>query len=224
MTAVAPVHGAEERPRVGEQPSRTQAPSVAAPLTLGQALREDLARHAWGSGVAPTVLGVLTPGFQAVALHRFAGWTRERRGVTRKLTRLLYHAGYHAVRNVYGIELPETVDLGRRVRIAHQSGIVVHPAARIGDDCVLRQNVSLGAARGDEARFYAQAPTLGRGVSCGAGAVVVGAVTIGDGAWLGPNVVVMTNVPAGAHVLPPAPRIMRLPAQVAQREERLGAP
>lgn len=60
-------------------------------------------------------------------------------------------------------------------------------------------------------------------MSCGAGAVVVGAVTVGDGAWLGPNVVVMTNVPAGGHVLPPAPRIMRLPTQVAQREERLGA-
>lgn len=153
MTAVAPVHPRQEWTHMGEQPPLTESPSVPAPLTLSQALREDLTRHAWGSGLAPTLLGVLTPGFQAVALHRFAGWTRERRGVTRKVARLLDHAGYHAVRNVYGIELPETVDLGRRVRIAHQSGIVVHPAARIGDDCVLRQNVSLGAARGDEARF-----------------------------------------------------------------------
>ncbi len=167
------------------------------------------------------MLGALEPGFQAVAVHRYAAWTRTQTGVRRKLVRWSYDLAYLVVRNVYGIELPETVQLGRRVRIAHQSGIVIHPNTVISDDCVIRQNVSLGAARGDAARTQLQAPRLGRGVSLGAGAVVIGGVRIGDGAWVGPNAVVMTNVPAGATVLAAPPRIMRLPSQVAQREEEL---
>lgn len=192
------------------------------PVGLREVLREDLANYRWVPGWRGAVLSMLLPGFQVTALHRFGIWSRGRRGPARTACRATYQVGYHVARNVYGIELPTSVQLGRRVRIAHQSGIVIHPGTVIGDDCVIRQNVSLGAARGDAIRFDSQAPRLGRGVSCGAGAVVIGGVTIGDGAILGPNVVVMTNIPAGAWVLPPPPRIMRMPSAVAAREEPLG--
>lgn len=188
--------------------------AACAPATgLLAQLREDVRRND----------GLLRPGTQALLVHRLGAWSRTSspawaRTATRKLTTL----AHVVVRNAYGIELPPTAQLGRRVKIAHQSGIVVHPHARIGDDCTLRQGVTLGAAIADGERFAAQAPVLGRGVSVGAGAVVVGAVTVGDGAVLGPNVVVLTDVRPGSRVLAPPPRVVGLPAAVLAREEATG--
>jgi serine O-acetyltransferase len=184
------------------------------PLTLSQQLREDLAA-AHGD--------VLAPGFHAVALHRFGAWADGTHSPVKSAMRLVYKVGYLVVRNVYGIEIPRTVQLGRRVKIAHQSGIVIHPDTSIGDDCVIRQNVSIGAAAADPGRAHNQAPRLGRGVSVGAGAVIVGGVTIGDGAVLGPNVTVLTSVPANTRVMASAPRTLQLPAAVATREKELRA-
>ena len=80
------------------------------------------------------------PGFRAVAVHRFGTW---RMGVKTRALRaplsVAYRAMYRAVRNWYGIELPYTVDLGRRVIFEHQHGIVIHGSAVIGDDCIIRQ-------------------------------------------------------------------------------------
>jgi serine O-acetyltransferase len=119
---------------------------------------------------------------------------------------------FRFVRNHYGVELPVTAAIGRRVIIGHQAGIVIHAHAVIGDDCFLRQNVTLGAInaeRGDEA------PTLGRGVSLGCGAVILGGITIGDRARIGPNTVVMTDVPADTSVFTSAPRMITLPNRLA---------
>jgi serine O-acetyltransferase len=75
----------------------------------------------------------------------------------------------------------------------------------IGDDCVIRQNATIGALGGERPL---EAPRLGRGVQVGVGAVILGPVTIGDGARIGPNAVVMTDVPAGATVFVNPPRMM----------------
>ena len=93
------------------------------------------------------------------------------------------------------IELPYSATVGRRVVIEHQGGIVVHGHCVIGDDCVLRQGVTLGNKTMD--RPY-DAPKLGSKVNVGAGAKILGAVTIGDGAQIGANAVVVKDVPAGA--------------------------
>ncbi len=154
--------------------------------------------------------GLWTPGFYAAATHRWGTWI-ESPGFPRALRPVASAAqqlAYILVRNVAGIQIPHTVQLGRRVRIAHQHGIVIHPHAEIGDDCVIRQGVTLGAGSGDPATFHAQAPRIGRGVSLGAGCVLVGRVVVGDGATIGPNAVVMTHVPAGATVLAPPPRVI----------------
>jgi len=157
--------------------------------------------------------GWMKPGFHAIAVARLGAWSKSAdapRWAARPSQAIFCRIGFLAVRGMYGIELPHTVTLGRRVRIAHQSGIVVHPFAVIGDDCILRQGVSLGAGAGDDPQMFAkQAPQLGRGVSLGAGAVVVGRVKIGDGVTVGPNATVMTHVPAGATVLAQPPRIIR---------------
>jgi serine O-acetyltransferase len=151
------------------------------------------------------------PGFQAMALHRFGVW---KDGIRRKPLRIpftvLYRVGYLFVRNVYGIELPVTARIGRRVSIGHQHGIIVHPNAVIGDDCLIRQGVALGQDRQMPGVLLKDipAPKLGRGVEVGAGAIIIGNVTIGDGVRIGPNAVVMTDVPAGAIVTAPLSRIM----------------
>ena len=155
------------------------------------------------------------PGFRAVAVHRFGNyvrnyWLMKRR--SRFLGRLLwslYQSLYRRVRNRYGIEVYHTTKLGRRVVFGHQNGIVIHPNAEIGDDCLIRQNVTIGAVT--DARSH-EAPKLGSGVRVGCGAVIVGNVTIGDGAIIGPNTVIMSNVPPGARVFAESPRVMPLPA------------
>jgi serine O-acetyltransferase len=155
--------------------------------------------------------GLWTPGFYAVAVHRFGAWVHGPSfpGAARPLAQTFYQLMYLTVRNLFGIQLPWTVRLGRRVRIAHQHGIVVHPGASLGDDCVVRQGVTVGAASSDPVAFLRQAPQIGARVSLGAGCVVVGSVRVGDDAQIGPNAVVMTHVPAGATVLAQPPRIIR---------------
>jgi serine O-acetyltransferase len=155
--------------------------------------------------------GLWAPGFYALAVHRFGAWAYGS-GCPRlvaPLARRLHLLGYVLARNVLGIELPWSARLGRRLEVGHQHAIVVHPHAVIGDDCTIRQGVTLGAASGDPEKFVKQGPKVGNGVSLGAGSVVVGGVRIGDGAMIGPNAVVMTHVPAGARVLAQPPRIVR---------------
>jgi serine O-acetyltransferase len=98
------------------------------------------------------------------------------------------------VRNVYGVELPYSASVGRRVIFEHQHGIVVHGAAVIGDDCIIRQGVTLGVRNMDA---LTEAPILGNRVQVGAGAVILGRVTVGDGAQIGANAVVLEDVPNG---------------------------
>jgi serine O-acetyltransferase len=136
------------------------------------------------------------PGFRAVAVHRFGVW---RMTVSPKLLRaplsILYRFLFRYVRNHYGIELPYSAVVGRRVVFEHQSGIVVHGATVIGDDCIIRQNCTFGIRRMDRLN---EAPTLGRGVDVGAGAVILGGIHIGDQASIGANAVVLQDIPPGA--------------------------
>ena len=135
------------------------------------------------------------PGFRAVAIHRFGVW---RMKVEPKLLRaplsMLYRALYRKVRNTYGIDLPYTTDLGRRVVIEHQGAIIIHGYCSIGDDCIIRQGVTLGNRYLDRPL---EAPQLGARVNVGAGAKILGKVVLGDDVNIGANAVVLSDVPAG---------------------------
>lgn len=135
------------------------------------------------------------PGFRAVAVHRFGVW---RMNVQPKLLRaplsILYRALYRKIRNTYGIDLPYTVQLGRRAIIEHQGAIVIHGYCSIGDDCIIRQGVTLGN-RYLERPF--DAPKLGNRVNVGAGAKILGNVTLGDDVNIGANAVVLKDIPPG---------------------------
>lgn len=135
------------------------------------------------------------PGFQAVAIQRFGVWRMQ---IKSKLFRapfsVIYRMLYRFVRNFYGIELPYTVKLGRRVIIEHQSGIVIHGYSLIGDDCIIRQGVTLGNRYLEKPL---EAPHLGKRVNIGAGAKILGAVNIGDDVNIGANAVVLSDIPDG---------------------------
>lgn len=134
------------------------------------------------------------PGFRAVAVQRFGVW---RMNIKPKLLRasfsILYRALYRKIRNTYGIDLPYTVKLGRRVIIEHQSCIIIHGYSSIGDDCIIRQGVTIGNRYLEKPL---EAPKLGARVNIGAGAKILGDVTIGDDVNIGANAVVLVDISA----------------------------
>ncbi len=156
-------------------------------LSLWQQIQEDWIAHGkdWTK-----------PGFRAVAVYRFGVWRMKIKSkILRTPFSILYRMLFRKVRNNYGIELPYSVDLGRRVIIEHQGAIVIHGGCKIGDDSIIRQGVTLGNRYLD---CPLDAPQLGMRVNVGAGAKIFGQVTIGDGANIGANAVVLCDVPPGA--------------------------
>lgn len=129
------------------------------------------------------------PGFHALLFHRLSsrlwGWG------LRWLARFTSHIG----RWLTGIEIHPGASIGRRFFIDHGMGVVIGETAAIGDDCTLYHGVTLGGTSWNKGKRH---PTLGRGVVVGAGAKILGPVTIGDGAKVGSNAVVVKDVPAGA--------------------------
>lgn len=149
---------------------------------------------------------IFLPGFQAVFVYRFGTWTDTIGFRPLALVMKVFHyLAYVFVRNVYGIELRKTIQAGRRFEIGHQSGIVVHEFARIGDDVVIRQNVTFGIGT---SWAWGEGPTIGSRVSFSPGVVVIGNVTIGDDVSIGPNCVVTQDVPPGRTLFVPPPRVL----------------
>lgn len=133
-------------------------------------------------------------GFWALAVHRFGNW---RMGIRWKLLRapmsVLYRSLYRIVEWTCGISLPYTVPVGRRVRIWHHSGMVLH-ARSIGNDVHIRQNTTFGVAhRGQNEAL----PVIEDGADIGCNVCVLGNVRIGTGAVVGAGSVVLTDVPPG---------------------------
>ena len=158
-------------------------------------LREDIASVFERDPAARSTWEVLTcyPGLHAVWIHRLAHWFWVR-GLA-WLGRFTSHLG----RWLTGIEIHPAVKVGRRVFIDHGMGVVIGETAEIGDDCTIYQGVTLGGT--SLYRGTKRHPTLGKGVVVGAGAKVLGGFTVGDGAHIGSNAVVVKEVPAGATVV-----------------------
>jgi len=114
-----------------------------------------------------------------------------------------------------GIEIHPGATIGRRVFIDHGMGVVVGETAEIGDECTIYQGVTLGGT--SLAKGAKRHPTLGRGVIVGGGAKVLGGFTVGDGARIGSNAVVVKEVPAGATAVGNPARILHRERD-AQRE------
>ncbi len=131
-------------------------------------------------------------GFWAMAVYRFGRW---RYGIGSRFIRrpfsLLYKILYKFVQILTGIELPCEVPVGRNFRIDHFGGIIVSGYASFGDDCIIRNGVTVGLKNLDVKR----APRIGNRVNIGAGARILGDITIGDNVDIGANAVVIRSVP-----------------------------
>ena len=99
-------------------------------------------------------------------------------------------------RFITGIEIHPGAKIGRRVFLDHGLGIVIGETTEIGDDCTIYQGVTLGGT--SLYKGVKRHPTLGKGVVVSAGAKVLGGFTVGDGARVGSNAVVLKEIPAGA--------------------------
>jgi serine O-acetyltransferase len=153
--------------------------------------REDISCVFDRDPAARTTWEVLTcyPGFHALTLHRLSHW------LWGHGLRWLARAISHFTRWITGIEIHPGATIGRRVFIDHGMGVVIGETAEIMDGCTLYHGVTLGGTSWNKGKRH---PTLMPGVVIGAGAKVLGPITIGEGAKVGSNAVVVRDVPAGA--------------------------
>jgi serine O-acetyltransferase len=122
----------------------------------------------------------------------------------------------HMARWLTGIEIHPGAKIGSCVFFDHAMGVVVGETAEIGDGCTIYQGVTLGGT--SLYKGTKRHPTLGRNVVVGAGAQVLGGFTVGDGARIGSNAVVVKPVPAGATAVGNPARIIQAEAAVKREE------
>ncbi|MBF6593353.1 MAG: serine O-acetyltransferase [Thermaceae bacterium] len=147
-------------------------------------------------------VALVSPGLHALWMHR--------------LSHALWNLGLwlparllaHWTRMLTGIEIHPGAKIGRRVVIDHGMGIVVGETAEIGDDVLMFHGVTLGGTGFGRGKRH---PTIGSNVVLGAGAKILGPITVGDGAKVGAGSVVLQNVPPGATAV-------GLPARILARE------
>ena len=142
------------------------------------------------------------PGVHALIIHRLSHWVWGKRLFW--IARFISHIG----RFLTGIEIHPGATIGRRVFIDHGMGVVIGETAVVGDDCTLYHGVTLGGTSWNKGKRH---PTLEQGVVIGAGAKVLGPITIGKGAKIGSNAVVVKDVPENATAV-------GIPARILEQE------
>ena len=164
-------------------------------------LKEDIAIVFERDPAARTHWEILTtyPGVHALLMHRVAHFLWQKR--------LFWLARFssHLARFLTGIEIHPGASIGHRVFIDHGMGVVIGETAIIGDDCTLYHGVTLGGTSWNKGKRH---PTLENGVVIGAGAKILGPITLGAGAKVGSNAVVVKDVPANATAIGIPARIL----------------
>lgn len=159
-------------------------------LPLLWLVREDLETARRRDPAARTLLEValLYPGVHALWAHRLA----HRLWVTSPLLRLPARVISQVVRLVTGVEIHPGAQLGRRFFIDHGMGVVIGETAVVGDDVLMFHTSTLGGRSMSKGKRH---PTIGDRVVIGAGAKVLGPITIGEGSVIGANAVVTRDAP-----------------------------
>jgi serine O-acetyltransferase len=131
-------------------------------------------------------------GFWVMVVYRFGRWRYGVRPVIiRKFCSLIYKLLFKLIQIITGIELPCEAEVGRNFVIDHFGGIIVSGYAKFGENCRIRNGVTIGLSRVEE-KF---APVIGNNVDIGAGAKLLGPIRIGDNVVIGANAVVLRDVP-----------------------------
>ena len=183
-----------------------------------RSLREDIRAVFDRDPAARSFWEVLTcyPGIHALIFHRLGHWLWGHR------LRWLARFTAHISRFLTGIEIHPGATIGRRFFIDHGMGVVIGETALIGDDVTLYHGVTLGGTSWNKGKRH---PTLENGVVIGAGAKVLGPITISAGAKVGSNAVVTKPLPAGATAVGNPARILDNSPQSMEREaqaEKMG--
>ncbi len=155
-------------------------------------------------------------GLWVMVVYRFGNW---RYGIRSRALRMPFSFLYKVLKVISeiltGIELPCEVRLGRRFRIDHFGGIVISGDAVFGDDCVIRNGVTVGLRHTGQRG----APVIGNRADIGAGAKILGSIQIGDDVAIGANAVVITDVPSNSIAVGvPAKIRPRKPAPVPEAD------
>ena len=133
-------------------------------------------------------------GFWVMAVYRFGRWRYTIRWRSLRMPFSLLYKVLKIVSEILtGIDLPCEVTLGRRFRIDHFGGIIVSGDAVFGDDCIIRNGVTVGLKHTGQRG----SPILGDRVDIGAGAKILGSIRIGNDVSIGANAVVLCDVPDG---------------------------
>ena len=177
-------------------------------------IREDIQCVFTRDPAARNSLEVFTayPGLHAVMIHRLSHrfWNMGFKWLARLQS--------HFARWITGIEIHPGATIGRRFFIDHGMGVVIGETAEIGDDCTLYHGVTLGGTSWDKGKRH---PTLGNDVVVGAGAKVLGPITLGNGSRVGSNAVVVKDVPENASVVGvPGRIVMSSSATDSTRDKR----
>jgi len=180
-------------------------------VTLLSTLREDLANaRAHDPAARGDVENALVySGLHAIWSHRLGHrmWARPRlRGLARVLMQL--------TRFLTGIEIHPGATIGRRFFIDHGMGVVIGETTEIGDDVMVYHGVTLGGRTLQQVKRH---PTIGHRVTIGAGAKILGPLTVGDDSAIGANAVVTRDVPAGS-IATGIPAVVRVRTE-KQREQ-----
>ena len=176
-------------------------------MSLRALWREDLATHEGNP---------FEQGFWAVAVHRFGNWRMGLPKWIRPPFTLLYRFLFKWVEWTCGISLPYNSPLGRRVRLWHHGGTILH-ARSIGDDCHIRHNTTFGIVRRHEKRAI---PTIEARVEIGCGAAILGDVCVGHDSIVAANAVVLDDVPAWSVVAGSPARVVRRLTPTATERQR----
>ena len=153
-----------------------------------QSLKKDIAAVKERDPAARSSLETLliSSGLHAIMLHRPAHW-------------LYQHECYLSARMISqfarfltGIEIHPGAKIGRGVLIDHGSGVVIGETAEVGDGCTIYQGVTLGGTGKEKGKRH---PTLGKNVTVGSGAKILGPFKVGDGAKVASNAVVLESLP-----------------------------
>jgi serine O-acetyltransferase len=157
-------------------------------------LREDINTVFARDPAARSVLEVILcyPGLHALWLHRLAHFLWRHK--LRLLGRLLSHLN----RFFTGVEIHPGAKIGRRFFLDHGMGVVIGETAEIGDNVLMYQGVVLGGTSLEKKKRH---PTIENDVVIGAAAILLGPITVGEGARIGANSVVINSVPVGATVV-----------------------
>ena len=175
-------------------------------MILGK-FREDLSVVFQRDPAARNYFEILTtyPGVHALILHRLAHflWSIKLKLIARIFS--------HLARILTGIEIHPGAQIGRRFFIDHGMGIVIGETAIIGDDCTLYHGVTLGGTTWKKGKRH---PTLKDNVVIGAGAKVLGPITLGNNSKVGSNAVVVTDIPNDSTAV-------GIPAKIIESGEKL---